>query len=88
MNKSVEKTVESMWMKNVKKSKLWNNVIHYVGCFKQINSFKQSFKNSFDSFYTVIFKKLPLLNVSFATFTHRTINTTTVFINKENGINF
>ena len=77
-----------MWMKNVKKSQMWNKGIHYLDSFKHIKSFEQSFKKCFDMFYTAIFNKLPLLNDSFTIFTHRTINTTTVFINKGNGINF
>lgn len=88
MNKSVEKVVKKMWTKDVNKYKLWNKVVHYLECFEHFNAFKQSFKNNFDSFCTKIFSKLPLLNGSFTTFTHRTINTTTVFINKGNEINF
>ncbi len=88
MNKIVEKVVEKMWMLNVKKCEMWNNQLSRIDFFTQTATFKQSFANLLDSFYTKYLIVLNLLNASFPTFTHRTINTTTVFINKGNKINF
>ena len=88
VNKLVEKMVEKMWMLNVKKSKMWNNQLSKFDVFTQRPIFKQSFAKYLDSFYTKKMTVSNLLKMSFTTFTHRTINTTTVFINKENEINF
>ena len=88
MDKIVEKVVEKMWMLNVKKCEMWNNQLSKINFFTQAVTFKQSFANLLDSFYTKYLVVFNLLNVSFPTFTHRTINTTTVFINKGNEINF
>ena len=88
MNKIVEKVVEKMWMLNVKKCEMWNNQLSRIDFFTQTATFKQSFTNFLDSFYTKILDISHLLKASFPTFAHRTINTTTVFINKGNEINF
>ena len=75
MNKFVEKVVEKMWTKNVKKSEMWNCLIKY-------NISTLSFTKYFDIFYTWFSLKLPLLILSFTTYAHRTTNTTTLLINK------
>ncbi len=75
MNKFVEKVVEKMWTKNVKKSEMWNCLIKY-------NISTLSFTKYFDIFYTWFSLNLPLLILSFTTYSHRTTNTTTLLINK------
>ena len=73
MNKFVEKVVEKMWTKNVKKSEMWNCLIKY-------NISTLSFTKYFDIFYTWFSSKLPLLKSSFTTYAHRTTDTTILLI--------
>ncbi len=75
MNKFVEKVVEKMWTKNVKKCGMWNSST------KADNS-TLSFTKNIDTFCTWFSSKLPLLKSSFTTYAHRTTNTTTLLINK------
>ena len=86
MNKSVEKVVKKMWMLNVKKYELWNNIANIVNFFAQNASFTLVFQNSFDIFCTFFSSKLPLLKTSFASFTHRTTITTTNLLIEKNFI--
>ena len=76
VNKSVNKSANNWWMKNVQKS--------------QNLSFPQFFKfstkvlqNIIDKFCTKNLLNLPLLNTGFTPFPHSTTITTTIFINNK-----
>ncbi len=73
VNKFVEKVVEKMWTKNVKKCGMWNSST------KADNS-TLSFTKNIDTFCTWFSSKLPLLKSSFTTYAHRTTNTTILLI--------
>lgn len=88
MNIFVEKVVEKMWMKNVYKNKMWNKLIYLNNSFTHDSGFTRVFQNNIDKFYTKISLISYLLNGSFTSFTHRTINTTITFNNKKKEINF
>ena len=88
VNKVVEKMVEKMWMLNVDNIKMWNSVKILPQLFTQIVSYKQFMLIFIDNFYTTKMTIINLLNMSFTFFAHRTTNTTTIFNNKENKINF
>ena len=88
VNKVVEKMVEKMWMLNVDNVKMWNSVKILPQLFTQIVSYKQFMLIFIDIFYTTKMTIINLLNMSFTIFAHRTTNTTTIFNNKENKINF
>jgi len=88
VDKIVENIVEKMWMKNVENGKMWIKKTLIWGFFTPYEIFEQSFKKFLNTFLTVSNGTLPLLKMSFPTFTHRSTNTTTVFINKEKRINF
>ncbi len=80
VNKFVEKVVEKMWTKDVKKSKMWNYLMRG-------SIYTTSFTKNFDIFYTRFSPKPPLLKMGFITYAHRTTNTTTLLI-KEMKNNF
>ena len=80
VNKLVEKMVQKMWMLNVKKCELWNNLMLHIESFAQKPSFTRVFPKSFDTFCTNNLLNLPLLNMSFTSFAHRTTITTTILL--------
>ena len=86
MNKFVEKLVEKMWMLNVKKCEMWNNLKRFLNILVQKWNYARVFQNKFNTFYTNNLCNFNLLNISFPPFPHRTTNTTTLLIiNKENN---
>ena len=84
VNKIVEKMVDKMWMKSVKKRQMWNKKIQKCGIFSQNWIFTRSFEKILYKIYTLDLMFLYLSNQSFPRFTHRTINTTTLLNNKKN----
>lgn len=88
MNIFVEKVVEKMWTEDVNKNKMWNKLIDLNNSFTHNFGFTRVFQKNIDRFYTRFSSILYLLNGSFTSFTHRTINTTITFNNKKKEINF
>lgn len=78
--KAVKNVAENWWTKNVDNLKMWTNSISKLLKMSKTTSFSHFFQNLLDSFYTTKNAFSYLLNLSFTRFTHRTINTTTIFI--------
>lgn len=87
MNIFVEKVVEKMWMEDVNKNRMWNKLMYLDNSFTHNSGFTRVFPKNIDRFYTKFSSILYLLNGSFTSFAHRTINTTITF-NKEKENNF